>query len=442
MADTPIHLVGNNAPVAVETSISQIEVVGTIPFELSGTYVRNGPNPRTGWSPHLFAGDGMVHGIALADGAARWYRNRYVRTPLYEHPGTDRFALAFDPDNGRVDHRVSTANTHIVAHAGRLLALEEGGFPYELRADLDTVGPFTFDGALRTAMTAHPKRCPITGELLFFGYSLIAPYLTYHRAAADGRLLESRDIDVPRPTMMHDFAITETKVIFFDSPIAFDRAHAASGRPPWRWDDEHGARFGVTARSGGDTSVRWFDVEPGHVSHTMNAFDDGPSVVVTGCRIGSMWRAGPSDMSGDLPQLHEWTLDLQLGTATERKLDDTTTDYPRVPDAEVGVRNRFGYSTDFVMAAEPHHGEIYRFDLADDASRAVHRFPAGHTCGEPVFVPGEHGTDYLMTFAHDRARGTSYLAILDAADLDAEPIAALHVAARIPAGFHGSWIPA
>ncbi|MFD0655697.1 carotenoid oxygenase family protein [Thermocatellispora tengchongensis] len=88
MAETvPLHLAGNNAPVAAEVTLEPSKVTGEIPAELSGQFFRNGPNPRTGWSPHSFAGDGMIHTIALDGGRARWYRNRYVRTPLYEHPG-------------------------------------------------------------------------------------------------------------------------------------------------------------------------------------------------------------------------------------------------------------------------------------------------------------------------------------------------------------------
>ncbi|GAA4233109.1 hypothetical protein FHR32_001605 [Streptosporangium album] len=139
-ADMPLlHLAGNNAPVTEEMTLEPAEVIGAVPEELNGVYLRNGPNPRTGWSPHYFAGDGMVHAVALDGGRARWYRNRYVRTPLYEHPGESRFALAFD-------------------------------------------------GALHTPMTAHPKICPGTGELLFFGSRLRPPYLTYYRAAPTGEL--------------------------------------------------------------------------------------------------------------------------------------------------------------------------------------------------------------------------------------------------------------
>ena len=434
MTDTPIHLAGNNRPVADEVTLGPLSVSGSLPDVLHGCYYRNGPNPVTGWSPHLFAGDGMVHGIAIEDGEARWYRNRWVRTPLFEHPGEDRFALAFDAATGRIDHAVTTANTHVVTHAGLLLALEEGGFPYELTPALDTIGPFTFDGALTGAMTAHPKTCPTTGELLFFGYSLARPHLTYHRADAEGRLVTSRVIEMPRATMMHDFAITASHALFHDSPVVFDRRALASGAPPWRWDDEHGSRFGVIDRSG-DGDVRWFEIEPCHLSHAMNAHEDVDSIVVTGCRIESMWREGSTDLDGDLPRLHEWRLDLRTGTTTERALDDITTDYPRVPDGEVGRHARYGYSTDFVLLAEPEHGEIYRFDL-DTGDRETHRFPSGTTCGEPVVVE-----NLVLTMTHDRATDTSALVVLEATDIAAAPLAAVHVPVRIPAGFHGSWVP-
>ena len=433
MTDAPIHLAGNNRPVTEERTLGPLAVTGSLPASLDGCYYRNGPNPTTGWSPHLFAGDGMVHGIAIADGEARWYRNRWVRTPLHEHPGADRYALAFDPSTGGVDHTVTTANTHVVTHAGRLLALEEGGFPYELTPTLETVGPFTFDGALTGAMTAHPKACPVTGELLFFGYSLTPPHLTYHRADATGRLLSSTVIDVPRATMMHDFAITASHAVFHDSPVVFDRHALASGGMPWRWDDDHGARFGVVDRSGaGD--VRWFEIEPCHLSHAMNAHDADGVIVITGCRIESMWRGGVDDMDGDLPRLHEWRLDLRTGTATERRLDDVTTDYPRVADAEVGLHARYGYATDFVLAAEPEHGEIHRFDL-DAGTRESHRFPSGTTCGEPVSVDG-----MLLTLTHDRRTDTSALVVLDADDVASAPLAEVHIPVRVPAGFHGSWV--
>ncbi|MGY2009563.1 carotenoid oxygenase family protein [Nocardia gipuzkoensis] len=436
-AAVPLHLAGNNAPVTEEFTVEPTEVIGEIPADLNGVFVRNGPNPRTGWSPHYFAGDGMVHAVALADGRARWYRNRYVRTPLYDNPGRSRFELGFDPATATMDYRVTTANTHVIVHAGRLLALEEGGFPYHLTAELETVGPFTFDGALRTPMTAHPKICPESGELLFFGYQLRPPYLTYHRASPTGELLQTQPIDIPRATMMHDFAVTRHHVVFMDLPVVFDRAN-----PGWRWDDGHHARFGVMARTGGP--VRWFEIEPCYVWHTLNAFEADGAITLTGTRVPELWRTGTDDISGELPRLHQWRLQLAEGTVTEQQVDDAVVEYPRVADTAVGNRHRFGYLTSFSLEAEPHHSSIYRYDFADSASRRTHRLPEGHTCGEAVFVPRHRATDeddgYLMSFAHNRIRGNGYLLILDAADLDSPPIAEVQLPVRIPTGFHGSWI--
>lgn len=406
-----LHLEGNNAPVADERDALPVRIVGTVPHDLVGTYYRNGPNPRSGWSPHLFLGDGMVHAVSLPRGE---YRNRYVRTPLYEDAAT--------PRDGRV---VTTANTHVIELDGHLLALDESGLPYELTPDtLDTVGPFTFAGALNGTMTAHPKRCPATGELLFFGYSVVAPYLTYHRWSASDHTLTSLPIDLPACSMMHDFAITETHVLFFDSAFVFD------GRTPWRWDADHGSLIGVMDRAGGQ--VQWIEAETSHLSHSANAHDDGDEVVLTGTRI-----AGPED----LPVMHEWRVKTSTGTVKERSLDDVSTEYPRVPDQLVGRRHRFTYTTSFFYLAEPEHGEINKHD-GDE--RTTRRLPPGHTCGEPAFVActtGQSEDDgYLLAYAHDRIAGTSYLLILDAGTLDT--MAEIHLPVRIPGGFHGSFVTA
>ncbi|MFD6222381.1 carotenoid oxygenase family protein [Nocardia asteroides] len=329
----------------------------------------------------------------------------------------------------------------MLAHAGRLLALEEGGFPYQLTTDLDTVGRFTFDGALKTPMTAHPKVCPTTGELLFFGARLRPPYLTYYRASPAGEILRTQVVDVPCATMMHDFAITERHVVFMDLPVVFDTA--APGGPCWRWEDTHQARFGVMGRHGGP--VRWFEVAPCFVWHTLNAFEADGTITVTGTRVPTLWRGGSSDISGGLPNLHRWRLNMADGTVAEEQIDDEAVEYPRVADTVIGRCHRFGYVSSFSLEPRPSHSDIHRYDLSAGSVRHTHRLPDGHTCGEAVFVPRHGSTSeddgYLLTFAHDRARGTGYLLILDAGDLAGAPVAEVHLPVRVPTGFHGIWIP-
>ena len=241
----PWHLRGNYAPVHNEIDAVHLAVNGRIPDELDGWYVRNGANPASGSSPHWFAGDGMLHAVRVRDGGVESYRNRWVRTKMLA--GEPRI----DMSTGTFDLTVGLANTHVWRHAGRVLALEEASLPNEVTLDLETVGPCDFGGRLRTPMTAHPHTCPETGEMHCFGYELVhAPYITYHVIDAAGELVHSQPIDVPGPTMVHDFALSRNYAIFLDLPVTFDLNLAMTGTMPFGWDASYGARIGLLSRDG------------------------------------------------------------------------------------------------------------------------------------------------------------------------------------------------
>jgi carotenoid cleavage dioxygenase-like enzyme len=437
---TPAHLLGNGRPVTDELTISDLDVTGTLPPELDGRYVRNGANPFTGFSDHPFFGDGMVHGVRLRDGAAEWYRNRYVRTPFIENPDID----ILDP-SVMMDMKSSKANTHVFGHAGRILALEEGHFPYVLDGDLDTVGPLDFGGTLTGSFTAHPKVCPVTGELLAFGYSAFEPYLRYLRVSADGRLVQTEDITVGGPTMMHDFNITQNNVVFMDLPAVFDLEMAMRGEMPIHWDDDYPARLGVMPRTGTDADVRWFDIEPGYVFHPMNSYEDGDTIVLDVARLSHVWRDSMMDFPS--PELWRWTIDTVSGTVREEQIDDRPAEFPRVADSVVGLRHRYGY-----MMAIPENadytdpmnqtGAIVKYDRKT-GDRTEHVLGRGRLPGEPVFVPAEGSAaeddGYLMTFVYEAETDSSSFVVLDAATMDETPVASIDLP-RIPFGFHGNWI--
>ena len=454
--DAPWHLIESRTPVFDEVTVlsDQLEVKGAIPPELSGRYIRNTANPQTGWTEHWFIGDGMLHGIELQNGKATWYRNRYVRTPQYANPGADRLELALDPETFTFDHSVSAANTHVVGHGGRILALEEGAFPYEVNAELDTVGPHTFDGVLTGSFTAHPKFCPDTGEMLAFGYAQVEPFLTYYRVDAGGKMVQKTPIGVTGPTMMHDMAATRDHTIFMDLPAIFDFELAMKGGMPIRWSDEYPARFGIMPREGGDADMRWFDVKPGYCFHTLNAFDDGDETVVYGMRIPEIWRdSSAMALNAEVdpaskPRLHEWRFNRSTGAVSERYLDDDSSEFPRIAAAKQGYEFRYGYAlgvTGDGTGASGMGGALFKYDLAQAGSKAVHQFPTGHEPGEPVFVPAAGATSeddgYLMTYVWQPETDTSYLVILDASNIAADPIAEVHIPRRVVAGFHSSWIP-
>ncbi|WP_026415878.1 carotenoid oxygenase family protein [Actinomadura oligospora] len=438
-----LWLDGHRAPVPDETTAHDLPVTGVLPAELNGRYLRNGPNPKPGEpSGHWFTGHGMVHGIRLRDGRAEWYRNRWVRTRRFTEDAP------FVREDGTFDLASVQANTHVIAHDGTVYALVEAGLPHELTPELETVGACDFGGLLTTAMTAHPKRDPRTGDLLFFGYGFVPPFLTYHRLSADGKLVESREVEVPGPTMMHDFAITEHNVVWLDLPMVFDLELAGRAGMPFRWDDSYGARLGVMPRGGGGP-VRWFDVDPCYVFHVGNAYEnERGGVVLTGARyrdadITALWGGiggapGPASAAPGLgtatglgaARLHRWTLDPATGRASEEPLDDRRVEFPTHDDDHTGLPHRFLYT----VAGSA----LVKYDV--QAGTADERDFGGHV-GEAVFVPSADARSeddgWLLTIASDPAG--SRLLVLNAGDLSER--ARVELPRRVPAGFHGSWIP-
>jgi carotenoid cleavage dioxygenase-like enzyme len=419
------------APVEAEVEAFDLPVTGAIPPQLAGRFVRNGPNARGG-NPHPFMAEGMLHGIRLENGAARWYRNRWVRTNSFET------GAPYVRANGTLDLTAGSANTNAIAHGGKLFALVESSFPYEIRCELGTVGAYDFGGKLTTPFTAHPKRCPRTGELHAFGMSMMPPGLTYHRIDAAGTLVESRPIPVRGVTMMHDFALTDRHVIFMDLPVVFDLTRAASGEMPFAWSDTYGARLGVLRRDDPSAEVRWSDIEPCYAFHVLNAYDDGDMIVVDVVRYPELWRS--SARRFDRAALHRWTIDLTAQRVGETPLDDTAIEFPRADERRLGSAYRFGYAAEFY---DEERAGIRKYDLTT-ATSARHDFGAGRFTGEPVFVAGadDAGEDagWLMTFVYDAARDASDFVILDASDLNRPPVATITLPQRVPSGFHGNWI--
>jgi carotenoid cleavage dioxygenase-like enzyme len=441
--EKPFHLQGNFAPVSEEITAFDLEVEGALPPELAGLYVRQAPNPVTGHSDHWFLGDGMIHGVRLDGGRASWYRNRYVRTPYVENPEVKRIS-----DEGVIDHRVSKANTHVIGHAGRILALEEGSFPYELDAELETVGCMDFDGRLEGAFTAHPHFCPVTGEMLGFGYAQFPPYLTYHRVSPDGKLVQSEVIDVPGPTMMHDFMITTERALFMDLPVVFNLEAALAGTMPFQWSDDYGARIGIMPRMGTNADVQWFEIEPCYVFHCVNAWDEGEKVVFDVCRSSEIWREA-GDMTGGSGTLtlHRFTFDLASGTVKEETVDDRGMEFPRIADGRVGRKNRYAFTLAFGAGEgdTPAFAGHYKLDL-EKGSSELHAYGEGCAPAEAVYVPaaGEDPDDdrgYVMTYVYDEKTGKSEFVVTDASHFAAKPIARVKLPQRVPFGFHGSWIP-
>ena len=441
------YLAGNFAPVTEELAVeAPLPVDGAVPPVLEGMVVRNGPNPVSVADPdgyHWFGGDGMVHAIELRDGQAVSYRNRWVRTrKLAAESGTKRPPGPSEPIDG-------PANTHVVWHGGKLLALCESGFPHRLTTDLDTVCVDDFDGMLASAMTAHPHVDPDTGAMALFGYDVFGPpFLRYHELDRQGSLVHSTEVDVPQATMQHDFAVTGTRVAFLDLPVVFDLDRAMQGRPlPFRWQPEAGARVGVLDRGEEGTGTRWVTTDPCYVFHVMNAFDDGATVVIDVLRYDRAFDVDPPGfITPAPPTLERWRVDPVLGRLSATPLDDRGVEFPRVDDTLAGRPYRFGYGVEVSQTDDDlSFGGLVRYDLVRDEVARWDPGP-GRQAGEPVFVRDPDGRaddeGWVLSVVYDATTDKSDLVILDGSSFGKDPDAVVHLPARVPFGFHGSWVPA
>jgi carotenoid cleavage dioxygenase len=301
----------------------------------------------------------------------------------------------------------------------------------------------------------------------------------YSVIGVDGRARRTVDITVGGSPMMHDFSLTENYVVFYDLPVTFDSRTAAemtvprglrlparlilsalvgrvkipspptSGaaappldrRYPYSWNPKYPARVGVMPRAGGNADVRWFDIEPCYVFHPMNAYEEDGVIVLDLVRYPTMFNADPHGPSGPAT-LDRWEVDLAAGKVRDSRIDDRAQEFPRVDERLVGRRHRYGYA-----AAVGGHLEsgavLFKHDMRAGTT-ATRAFGSGKGLGEFVFEPTspDAGEDegVLMGFVYDAPTDRSELAILDAGTL--ETVASIALPHRVPAGFHGNWVPA
>jgi carotenoid cleavage dioxygenase len=347
------------------------------------------------------------------------------------------------------------ANTNIVRHANRLLALEEGHAPIEMdSASLATIGTWTYNNQLPRNMTAHPKIDPRTGELLFFANvpnGRLTGELDYYLANAAGDLIRSQRFQGPFPALVHDFAVTPDFVVFGICPVTLSLSRARAGGPLIAWEPDRGTHVGIIPRRGGASDFQWFAGPSCMVWHFMNAFNEGNRIVVDGCQQKSaMFPAAdgsPPDSDRASQYLTRWEFDwTKPGNFRIDRLSEVRCEYPRIDERRTGLSYRHGY---VAFIGGPGSADLFHRGLGhfDHANQTMQIYDAGPRCAvaEPVFVPrasgSPEGEGYLLTNVFDEDRNASHLAIFDAEQVESGPIARAHLGHRVPVGFHANWSP-
>jgi carotenoid cleavage dioxygenase-like enzyme len=457
-SDDP-HLMGNFMPIGPEIDADDLPVIaGHIPADLSGTYLRNGPNPEFKPISYTYPmdGDGMIHAVRFANGKAR-YRNRFVRTRGLEAERRAGRALyggvmrpvEVDPaligPDGDPGPFKTGAFISVLHHAGHLLALNEASPAYEMTMDLDTLGEWRPGTAEPISIGAHNRRHPRSGSMFGISYRLTEPVVDLHEIGADGTLRRSIPVTLAAPSMIHDFVLTEGHVVLLVGPAIFDLEAAQRGEPMLQWRPQLGTRIGILPIDGG--TPRWIEADPFFVFHFANGFERGSDIVIDYVQHERL-SIGDGGGPHEPPRMHRLVIDTIGMRIGNDALADFVAEFPRINDALEALPSRLVYvptRSDSLRLENPPSAVFNTIVKLDAATGATWRHDLGNRiAGEPVFIPRGGGAEddgYLVVYAYDPVAGTSDLVLLDAARIGEAPVAVIRLPQRVPQGLHGTWVP-
>lgn len=478
-------LEGNFAPVRKETRWSKgLRIVkGSLPHDLRGMFVRNGMNPQFPLGPgepyHMWEGDGMVHAVK-ADGGSNdlGYVNRWIRTPKFEQEQQLKGKLRGKKAREIMfDLKADLANTSVTFHNGRMLALHEQHLPYAMEvldSDFAMVGYEDFKGEVNSPFTAHPKLDPHTGEMIFFGYSLMNPSCMYGVVDKDGNLTHSLEIEYDSPVMMHDFAVTPKYTVIMVLPLVFSLV-GTPPQPKFELDKSKASRFAVFPRYAKEQDeIQWFEHPVSTFAfHVGNAWDDGDFLQLVLCPDDDFDydEIGKSGFPYKELQLARFSFHHPSGKVERTLLFDRAVEFPVVNPGLIGCKTEFVYVChegfdERVRAEEkPRLEKFLAQHRAKNIIWAVSKISTstGRECGRIVFGEertagecafarreGANGPDqgaaedagYLVTFVYDATTSSSYFVVYDAATMSPKPVCEVLLPAPVPFGAHGTWFGA
>jgi carotenoid cleavage dioxygenase-like enzyme len=242
--------------------------------------------------------------------------------------------------------------------------------------------------------------------------------------------------------VVHDCALTQRYAIFLDGPVAYSDELLKQGYDfPFMWGFDYPTRWVLVPRDGTPGGVIEVEVARWAVFHILGAYDrpDG-KVALIGASYDQLFvtdHTGPGEKPGTL---NLYLIDPATKTTQVEILDDQPQEMPRMDERVTGHKFRYGYfsSRDQGMST------LIKRDF-DAGTKESYAYGPGRFGMEAVFVPrtpdASEDDGWLMTYVTDMRTKTADVVILPAQDLQAGPVATIHIPHRVPIGFHGNWIP-
>lgn len=463
------YLNGAWTPNFDEYDADDMVVIGEIPSDIDGVYIRNTENPvhDSIGRYHPFDGDGMLHMMRISGGKAE-YKNRFVRTRGFEAEAEAGEALWIgcmgNPKKskragwGAHGHVKDSSSTDVVVHAGKVLStFWQCGEGYRL--DPHTMETLGIEGWTPIdGISAHPKLDPHTGDLLFFNYSTHAPYMHYGVVDAQNRLKHYVPVELPAPRLPHDMAFSKNYSILNDFPLFWPQEAIDQGFYIPVYDDAMPARFAVMPRYGNPEDIKWFEAESTYVLHFTNAYEDGNELVLDGYfqedprpdplqSMPEKYKVMGSnlDLYSLKTHLHRWRFNLETGTTREERLyDEEIVEFGTINPAVAGEKYRYVYSVTGKQGYFLFTGVI-KHDLETGKTQR-YEFGEERYGSEAPFIPRKDAVSeddgYIISYITDMVLDRSECVILDAKNIEAGPICQIILPHRICSGTHAVWASA
>jgi carotenoid cleavage dioxygenase-like enzyme len=473
--------VGFFAPMRFEADISDCEVIGKIPQDLDGAFVRVGGEwlyPPKFPDDAMLNTDGYVSSFRFRNGAVS-YKGRWIRTHRYQqvvaaqrqlygyyrNPFTDDESVR-DPKRPNLR---TVSNTAPIAHGGKLFTLKEDGLPHEIDpTTLDTIGPYDYDGAWKSeTFTAHPKIDPVSGEMVAFGYEatgLATDDVFIYTMDRSGKVTREVRSKQPYVSVIHDMALTQKHILlpFGGYVTGMDRLKA--GKVHWGWDSTKPSMIGVLPRDGDAKDIRWFKGPERCMMHTFNAHTEGNKIILYAPFYDSNFFPFFPPVDGtpwnrDKAKAFVRRITLDLNSKSDRWKEEILWPFPvgdlgRVDTRYMTLANRYGY-TGYSDATKPFDtkragnaaGRVTncygRFDFTN-GKLDTYFVGDTHSLQECCFIPrgknAAEGDGYLVGVASNYAEMRSELIIADAQRLADGDIARVILPFRCSSQVHGIWV--
>ncbi|MGK0441688.1 MAG: all-trans-8'-apo-beta-carotenal 15,15'-oxygenase [Pseudohongiellaceae bacterium] len=456
-------------------------IVGKIPEDFTGSFFRNGPGRlKIGDEEFLnwFDGDGMIARTTFVDGKAH-FANKFVRTPKYVDE-TAAGKMLYRGFGGapkgnffkRFSPPANPANTGLIIHGDKFLALCEGGRPYAVDpATLDTEGEYNYQNSLgpQNMFSAHGKINPKNGCYYNFGMSFqfglkgLNPGFDFYKVSPGGKMVDRARFPMDHMPLLHDFALTENYAIFIQSSVAMsgnliklmlsgesmaDAMNFDPNRPSkiiivnlhtMRLEEEidiapiAALHFGNAYEKNGEIHFDMMETKDGAYStpdlhnEPLNIFDENVN-----------FRSGAALYTRFIVNLRKATVQ------SERINDALEGEFPQWDWTKTTSENRYALSTAYTgTGPRTYFGAIQKIDRLTGKVE-VHDFGDHRFTGEPLMVakPGAKSEDdfYVMSYVYNGNDDKTEVVLIDSDDFSDE-MAVIKLSHHLPQGFHGMYSP-